>query len=90
MTWGATDGRGDSSPVQDQLKNVQQIQALRTAFVAILANGSIVTWGPDNSGAVQETFDPFGGVSVPLLFQVYTSCIPKPYKIVGYDPLIRG
>ena len=80
MTWGATDGRGDSSPVQDQLKNVQQIQALRTAFVAILANGSIVTWGPDNSGAVQETFDPFGGVSVPCCSKCTLPVSPNPTK----------
>ena len=35
----------DSSEVQNQLKNVQQIQATQAAFVAILGNGSVVTWG---------------------------------------------
>ena len=41
-------GGGDSSEVQDQLRNVQQIQATGRAFAAILADGSVVTWGNDN------------------------------------------
>ena len=45
MTWGAFDRGGDSSAVQDQLKNVQQVQATENAFVAILCDGSLVTWG---------------------------------------------
>ena len=36
---------GDSSVVQDQLKNLQQIQASYGAFAAILGDESIVTWG---------------------------------------------
>ena len=36
---------GDSSEVQDQLKGVQQIQANCSAFAAILADESVVTWG---------------------------------------------
>ena len=36
----------DSSEVQDQLKGVQQVQATSCrAFAAILADGSVVTWG---------------------------------------------
>ena len=31
--------------MQDQLKNVQQIQASVQAFAAILDDGSVVTWG---------------------------------------------
>ena len=53
----AGDG-GDSSAVQDQLKNVQHIQASALAFAAILDNGSVVTWGDagygGDSGAVQD------------------------------------
>ena len=45
MTWGNPDNGGDSSAVQDQLKNVLQIQANDHAFAAILADGSVVTWG---------------------------------------------
>ena len=46
MTWGnAFCHGGDSSAVQDQLKNVQQIQASDSAFAAILGDGSVVTWG---------------------------------------------
>ena len=47
--------------MQEQLKNVQQIQASYFdfgAFAAILADGSVVTWGHadygGDSGAVQE------------------------------------
>jgi len=49
---------GDSSNVQGQLKNVQQIQATDWAFAAVLDDGSVVTWGdPDvggDSSAVQR------------------------------------
>ena len=47
QSWlGATpDYGGDSSEVQDQLKGVQQVQATGEAFAAILADGSVVTWG---------------------------------------------
>ena len=49
---------GDSSAVQDQLRNVQQVQATQAAFAAILADGSVVTWGdPEDGGdssAIQD------------------------------------
>ncbi|CAE7362411.1 unnamed protein product [Symbiodinium necroappetens] len=58
VTWGSASDGGDSSAVQDQLKNVQQIQATKQAFAAILGDGSLVTWGhPDHGGdssAVRE------------------------------------
>ena len=58
VTWGSADHCGDSSAVQDQLKNVQQIQASSCAFAAILADGSVVTWGHaafgGDSRAVQD------------------------------------
>ena len=50
VTWGRAGSAGDSSAVQDQLKNVQQIQASRSAFAAVLGDGSVVTWGDANSG----------------------------------------
>ena len=49
-TWGAAEGGGDSSAVQGQLQNVQQIQACNAAFAAILGDGSVVTWGEAQSG----------------------------------------
>ena len=56
VTWGST--RHDSSEVQDQLRNVQQVQATDHAFAAILADGSVVTWGDPldggDSSAVQD------------------------------------
>ena len=45
MTWGRAGSGGDSSAVQDQLKDVMQIQATEKAFAAILEDGSVVTWG---------------------------------------------
>ena len=44
-SWGVAWLGGDSSAVQDQLKNVQQIQASFGAFAAILGDRSVVTWG---------------------------------------------
>ena len=58
MTWGDARYGGDSSTVQDKLKNVQQVQASDSAFAAILGDGSLVTWGKDSHGgdssAVQD------------------------------------
>eukprot|EP00435_Cladocopium_sp_Y103_P048060 s486_g14.t1 len=59
VTWGSCNSGGDCSSVQDQLKNVQQIQtAVGGAFAAILADGSIVAWGGQENGgdcsAVQD------------------------------------
>ena len=36
--------------MQDQLKNVQQIQATGAPFAAILGDGSVVTWGHEDFG----------------------------------------
>eukprot|EP00913_Durusdinium_trenchii_P019074 g17926.t2 len=38
------------SDVQDQLKHVREIQASRSAFAAVLADGSIVAWGNAREG----------------------------------------
>ena len=41
--------------VQHQLKNVQHIQACRSAFAAILGDGSVVIWGGGcDTRAVQD------------------------------------
>ncbi|OLQ01281.1 hypothetical protein AK812_SmicGene15985 [Symbiodinium microadriaticum] len=49
---------GDSSAVQDQLRDVQQIQASYGAFAATLGDGSVVSWGNADEGgdssAVQD------------------------------------
>ena len=50
VTWGSPGGGGSSSAVQDQLKGVQQIQANKQAFAAILEDGSVVTWGYARTG----------------------------------------
>ncbi|OLQ06339.1 hypothetical protein AK812_SmicGene10354 [Symbiodinium microadriaticum] len=58
VTWGDASAGGDSIAVQNQLKNVQQIQATRFAFAAILGDGSVVAWGRASAGgdctAVQD------------------------------------
>ena len=46
VTWGYDEYGGDSSAVQHQLKNVQQVQASCKAFAAILCDGSVVTLNP--------------------------------------------
>ena len=58
VTWGDPGAGGDSSAVQNQLKDVLQIHSSGRAFAAILGDGSVVTWGHaefgfDNS-AVQD------------------------------------
>ena len=45
ITWGYAIYGGDSSEVQDRLRDAQQIQASYQAFAAILGDGSVVTWG---------------------------------------------
>ena len=36
--------------MQDELKNVQQIQAASVAFAALLGDGYVVTWGDADNG----------------------------------------
>ncbi|OLQ14728.1 putative E3 ubiquitin-protein ligase HERC1 [Symbiodinium microadriaticum] len=50
VTWGLPSYGGDSSAVQEQLKNVQKIQATDRAFAAVLGDGSVVTWGDADFG----------------------------------------
>ena len=50
VTWGDPSSGGDSTAVQDQLRNVRQIQATVGAFNAILADGSVVTMGDRRYG----------------------------------------
>ena len=58
VTWGNEYGGGDSSEIQDQLINVQQVQSTGRAFAALLAAGSVVTWGdPDCGGDSSEVQD---------------------------------
>ena len=39
------------SEVQDQLKEVREIRSNKGSFVAILADGSVVSWGHKGHGA---------------------------------------
>ena len=51
VTWGDSECGGDSSAVQDRLKDVQQIQASGHAFAAILENGS-VAWSQSRQALI--------------------------------------
>ena len=62
VTWGATKYGGNSSAVGDQLKGVLQIQATFGAFAAILADGSVVTWGSGHAGRSSAVRDQLKGV----------------------------
>ena len=59
VTRGDADDGGDSSAVQDLLRNAQHIQRSRSAFAIILDDGSVVSWGNARDGgdssAVQAT-----------------------------------
>ena len=44
-TWPIPWSEADCSAAQDQLRHVKQIQVAQMAFAAILADGSVVTWG---------------------------------------------
>eukprot|EP00435_Cladocopium_sp_Y103_P063391 s3_g25.t1 len=55
VTWGNPPYGGDSSRVQHQLKNVQQICGTRQSFASILADGSVVTWGSQAHGGDSST-----------------------------------
>lgn len=50
VTWGHEWFGSDSSEVQTQLKGVQEVMATRSAFAALLADGSVVTWGDAGAG----------------------------------------
>ena len=71
VTWGYPPEGGDSSAVQEQLKNVKQIQASYCAFAAILGDGSVVTWGLADYGgdstAVQDLLKDVEQLHAPML-----------------------
>ena len=52
VTWGDPGYGGDSNHVQESLQQVQEVQASKRAFAAILTDGSVVTCGcPEEAGA---------------------------------------
>ena len=56
VTWGDPEEDGDSSWVQEQLRDVQCIQAAECAFAVILESGAVVTWGvPEDGGDSSRT-----------------------------------
>ena len=54
VTWGSAKCGGDSSSVQHQLKDVQDIAATSNAFAARLKDGSVVSWGGDRFPSSHE------------------------------------
>eukprot|EP00435_Cladocopium_sp_Y103_P017121 s2206_g4.t1 len=55
VTWGDRPNGGDSSAVQDQLRNVQKVRGTARAFAALLENGQVVTWGDPERGGNSPT-----------------------------------
>ena len=59
--WGDIDCGGDTSAVQQQLVNVQEIHASERAFVAVLTDGKVVCWGHSeyggNCAGIQDWLD---------------------------------
>ena len=72
VAWGAPDSGGDNSAIQDLLRNVQQVKALKTgfhagaitngAFAVILAGGSVITWGASTAGGDSSAYKISSGV----------------------------
>ena len=58
VSWGVPEAGGDSSAVQDELQDVECLQATNSSFCALKADGSVVTWGNalvgGDSSAVQH------------------------------------
>ena len=58
VTWGNPEAGGDSSAVQEQLREVRHIQSTHFAFAALRADGRVITWGSADAGgdssAVQD------------------------------------
>ncbi|CAK9066459.1 unnamed protein product [Durusdinium trenchii] len=50
VSWGSRRLGGDSSRVQQELRDVEQIQASGGAFAAIRADGQVITWGDSSMG----------------------------------------
>lgn len=76
VTWGNPTFGGDSSKVQEELRDVVQIRGSRYAFAALRSGGSVITWGDERRGGdsslVQEQLKkvkqrPGGSTSVVVL-----------------------
>ena len=50
VTWGDKAYGGDSSTVKTKLRGVETIYSTRSAFAALLKDGTVVTWGDSNEG----------------------------------------
>ena len=91
VTWGSARWGGDSSAVQEQLKNVQQIEASRGAFAAILADGSAVTWGDvDSGGDSSEVQDQLRNVQQIQANEKAFAAILADGSVVTWGPAILG
>lgn len=50
VTWGHPDVGGNSSAIQNRLRDVREVKATGSAFAAVLANRHVVTWGDSDYG----------------------------------------
>ena len=92
VTWGDPDEGGDSSSVQDRLRNVQQISSTYCAFAAILADGSVVTWGhPDNGGDCSRVQDHLRNVQqIYGTFGAFAAILADESVVTWSDPDVGG
>ena len=80
MTWGDPCLGGDCTDVQDQLQNVQQVQASYHAFAAVRGDGSVLTWGSphdvgDSRGVHQCASKSTHSYGLRLQARSYACCI---------------
>ena len=104
MTWGNPDYGGDSSEVQNQKSKISSAilavssrlwrfspsnwQATGRAFAAILADGSLVTWGdPDYGGDSSEVQDQLKGVQqIQATYSAFAAILADGSVVTWGDP----
>ena len=78
VTWGSRHSGGDSTAVQGQLRQVEEVASTARAFAAILADGSVVTWGDRFCGgdcsSVKDELRNFGSGGSKSFFVPQTVC----------------
>ena len=94
VTWGNSACGGDSSTVQQQLKNVQLIKATENAFAAVLDTGSVVTWGQPtscgDSSVVQEQLRNVQYIQATVTADAFAAVLANRTVVTWGDPTSGG
>ena len=89
--WGNPNFGGDSAAVQDQLRNISQIQASQFAFAAITSDGRVVTWGNlDYGGDSTAVQDQLRNISQIQASQFAFAAITSDGRVVTWGNLDYG